>query len=248
MGTDRAFAMSEQEHFERIFREKGHTWWGRETPAGRRRDEKKMELFRALTAPRPEEKLLEVGCGSGEFTRRLRNLGLEVWAFDLTFPCVAHAAGTLEAEKGFRFFVADITRIPFPASSFDIVFGVSILHHVPLEGAFSEIIRVIRPGGRFFFSEPNLLNPQIFLQKNIPWLKRRLGDSPEETAFARRRLERVLNSLPGVEAQVRNIDFLHPLVPPALIAAGEKVSDFLEKLPLVRAVSGSLAVTGVVAK
>jgi SAM-dependent methyltransferase len=240
--------MSEREHFERLFRQKGYTWWGRETPAGRRRDEKKVELFRRLAHPRPGDRLLEVGCGSGEFTVRFQGLGLEVWAFDLTPPCVAHAAQVLDAEKEFQFIAADITRIPFPTSSFDIVFGVSILHHVPLEAAFAEIIRVIRPGGRFFFSEPNMLNPQIFLQKSVPWLKRRLGDSPGETAFVRRRLRRFLNSLPGVKAEVRNIDFLHPLVPAALVSAGEKISDFLEKVPLIREISGSLAVSGAIAK
>jgi len=37
----------------------------------------------------------------------------------------------------------------------------------------------------FTFAEPDMLNPQITLQKNIPALKRRLGDTPDETAFSR---------------------------------------------------------------
>lgn len=41
----------EKEHFEELLERTGHTWWGRTTPAGRRRDEKKVELFRELILP-----------------------------------------------------------------------------------------------------------------------------------------------------------------------------------------------------
>ena len=37
-----------------------------------------------------------------------------------------------------------------------------------------------------------MLNPQIAIQKNIPWVKRKLGDSPDETAFFRWPLRRLL--------------------------------------------------------
>jgi len=237
---------NERQHFDRLFRETGHTWWGRTTPAGRRRDEKKMALFRELIRPRPGETLLEVGCGSGEFTTRLRGLGLEVRAFDLTAPCVAHAALDLAGDPGFGFCVADIGKIPFRTGAFDICFGVSILHHVPVAPAFAEIARVLRPGGRFFFSEPNLLNPQILIEKKIPWVKARLEGTPDETAFLRGRLGRRLNAIPGVKARVRNIDFLHPALPARWVDRAARASDVLEKVPLLREISGSLAIWGTI--
>ncbi len=238
----------EREHFEELLARKGHTWWGRTTPAGRRRDEKKIELFKELIRPRPGERLLEVGCGSGEFTVRLKGLGLRVWAFDLTTSGPARAARDLSGEPGFSLCAADPTRLPFPDSSFDIVFGVSILHHVPLVPAFREIVRVSRPGGRFFFSEPNLLNPQVLAEKKIGFFKRRTENSPGETAFLRRRLKKSLNSLDGVAAEVRCIDFLHPSIPVDWIEPAERTSDFLEKVPLLRSISGSLAIWGKIEK
>jgi len=192
--------------------------------------------------------VLEVGCGSGEFTVRLKGLGLGVTAFDLTENCVRHAAGQLKSEEEINCGVADITAMPYSADAFDICFGVSILHHVPLEAAFHEIVRVLRSGGRFFFSEPNMFNPQIAVEKNIGWIKRRLEDSPSETAFFRRSLARRLNAVSGVQATVENIDFLHPLVPEKLLPLVEKISDFAEKVPLVKELSGSLAITGTVSK
>lgn len=72
------------------------------------------------------------------------------------------------------------------------------------------------------------------------FLKKRLENSPDETAF--------LNSQDGVKAEVRHIDFLHPALPPFWIEAGERASDFLEKVPLLRSVSGSLAIWGEIEK
>jgi SAM-dependent methyltransferase len=46
--------------------------------------------------------------------------------------------------------VADVESLPFPDESFGIVVGHAVLHHVPdVEQAFREILRVLRPGGRF---------------------------------------------------------------------------------------------------
>ena len=240
--------MGEKEHFTRLLREKGHIWWGSGTRAGQRRNQKKIELFQELLRPAPGQLLLEVGCGTGEYTGRLARLGLEVIAFDLTEACVVEARRRQGSVEGSRFGIADITRIPFVDNSFDICLGVSILHHVDLEKAWPEIVRVLKSGGRFFFSEPNMLNPQIFLEKNIPWLKQELEDSPRETAFIRWRLQEKLNSFPGTRARVKNIDFLHPLVPAGLIGPVERASDLLERLPLVKEISGSLAIYGKISK
>ena len=240
--------MGEKEHFTRLLKDKGHIWWGHQTKAGKLRNDKKIELFRKLIKPQSGELLLEVGCGTGEYTGRLALMDLNVWAFDLTEACVAEARRRVGATRRCRFSVADITRVPFKDSTFDICLGVSILHHVDLKRAWPEIVRACKNGGRFFFSEPNMLNPHIFLEKNIPWLKKELEDSPHETAFVRWKLQKKLNSFWGTEARVKNIDFLHPLIPGRLIGVVEKMSDLLEKLPLVKEISGSLAIFGTILK
>src|SRR4051794_3653249 len=49
--------------------------------------------------------------------------------------------------------VADAGRLPGGDSTFDIVIGHAVLHHIPdLDLAFAEILRVLRPGGRFAFA------------------------------------------------------------------------------------------------
>ena len=49
--------------------------------------------------------------------------------------------------------VADAETIPMPDSSVDLVVGHAVLHHIPdLDQAFREILRVLKPGGRFVFA------------------------------------------------------------------------------------------------
>jgi len=201
-----------------------------------------------LLHPRPGQRILEVGCGAGEFTARLAGKGRSVTAFDLSFPALVEAARRLPSPGSALLAAADLSSIPFRDDSFDICLGFSILHHVEVERSFREIVRVCRNGARFFFSEPNMLNPWIMVEKNIPWVKRKLEDTPEETAFFRWRLEKLLNGFPGIRAEVRNIDFIHPLLPEGTLPVAEKLSDLLEKLPLVREISGSLAIYGVITK
>ncbi|WP_199433486.1 class I SAM-dependent methyltransferase [Qaidamihabitans albus] len=49
--------------------------------------------------------------------------------------------------------VADAERIPYPDDSFDLVIGHAVLHHIPdVPAAFREVLRVLKPGGRFVFA------------------------------------------------------------------------------------------------
>ncbi len=234
----------EKEHFSRMIEETGSTWWGRHTPAGRLRNRDKIRLFNRLLRPRPGEELLEAGCGSGEFTELLADFSLKVTACDLAYSGVLKASRQVAGKKDYRFTAADLGRLPFRDDSFDLCLGVSILHHVPLDLVWPEIIRVCRPGSRFFFSEPNMLNPWIMIEKNVSWIKRKLGNSPGETAFFRRRLKKQLAAFPSTRVEVQNIDFIHPLIPESCLPAAAQISGLLERVPLVKEISGSLAIWG----
>jgi len=49
--------------------------------------------------------------------------------------------------------VADAETIPYPDDTFDLVVGHAVLHHIPdVEQAFREVLRVLKPGGRFVFA------------------------------------------------------------------------------------------------
>jgi SAM-dependent methyltransferase len=124
--------------------------------------------------------------------------------------------------------------------AFDAVIGSSVLHHLDLKKALARILSVLRPGGSMSFAEPNMLNPQIVLQKNVPWLKKRLGDSPDETAFARWPLRALLLKTGFVEVEITPFDWLHPATPVPMINTVMRLGLVLERVPFLREFAGSL--------
>jgi SAM-dependent methyltransferase len=95
-------------------------------------------------------RVLEVGCGMGTHAALLIKAGAEYTGIDLTEPAVQMTRRRLElsslpgdVQK------ADAERLPFEDASFDTVWSWGVIHHsASFERCFSEITRVLRPGGR----------------------------------------------------------------------------------------------------
>jgi hypothetical protein len=85
-----------------------------------------------------------------------------------------------------------------------------------------------------------MLNPQIALQKNISFIKKRIGDSPDETAFFRWSLIIQLEEAGFVDISIHPFDFLHPQIPKSLIKYLRTVCSFLERTPILSEFAGSL--------
>lgn len=234
----------ERAHFEQVIARRGALYWAERTAAGRyRRDRRAALLVRSAehVAGRLRH-VLEVGCGTGEYTRPLAaRTTATVVAVDLTPAALALARATQERDT--RLAAADVERLPFPADTFDAALGNAVLHHLRLERAMPEILRVVRPGGALAFAEPNMLNPQVALERNVRWIGRLLDNSPDETAFLRWRLRRRLEALGLSEVRVVPFDFLYPLTPPALIPVVERLGRLLERTPLLAELAGSLLIT-----
>jgi ubiquinone/menaquinone biosynthesis C-methylase UbiE len=104
----------------------------------------------------PYETALELGCGTGFFLLNLMQGGVikKGSVTDLSPGMVEVAlrnAQNLGLDVDGR--VADAERIPYEDNSFDLVVGHAVLHHIPdLDAAFKEILRVLKPGGRFVFA------------------------------------------------------------------------------------------------
>lgn len=103
-------------------------------------------------------RVLEMGCGRGVGTEIIfeRFGAWEVHAFDLDPDMVRRARRRLTRypPDHLKLYVGDAAAIEEEDATFDAVFDFGIIHHVPeWERAISEVARVLKPGGLFFFEE-----------------------------------------------------------------------------------------------
>ena len=131
----------------------------------------------------PEATVLEIGCGrTAPVLKRLKGkaknlIGIEVVDFTVADP----ALQLLTRD------VADMHGIP--DSSVDLAFSRSVMDHVPdAEGAFREIARVLKPGGRYVFLTPSLYDYGSLVAAMIPnslhpWIVRRVEGRAEQDTF-----------------------------------------------------------------
>ena len=211
--------------------------WNWTSPAGILRFKRRVKM---LSGDLPNNaEVLELGCGTGLFTREFVRQAIQLTAIDISPELLSEAEKEIVADN-VNFMVDNAYAMSFTDDSFDAVIGSSVLHHLDIEKALSEIYRVLRPGGVIRFTEPNMLNPQIALQKNIPWLKKRLGDSPDETAFFAGPIKRMLDKYGFRDIEVIPFDFIHPAIPKAVLPIALPCCSLAENLPLLRSIAGSL--------
>jgi len=98
----------------------------------------------ARLAPKPGERILDLGCGDGVLTAQLAESGAIVIGVDASPAMVASAQG-----RGLDARVVDATALPFSAE-FDAVFSNATLHWVhDADAVLAGIVRALKPGGRF---------------------------------------------------------------------------------------------------
>ncbi|SRR5258706_185519 len=216
--------------------------WNWSSPAGQKRADRRANYFIELAKVKQGNKVLEIGCGTGLFTQKFFDATqAEITAIDISQDLLDEAKKNLPQVN---FKKDDAMNLSFADETFDVVFGSSILHHLDFEPALKEIFRVMKKGGRMIFAEPNMLNPQIFVQKNIPFIKKWLGDSPDETAIVRWSFRRKMEKQGFTAVKIFPYDFLHPSTPEFLIPLVQGTGKVVEKIPVLNEIAGSVIIYG----
>jgi 2-polyprenyl-3-methyl-5-hydroxy-6-metoxy-1,4-benzoquinol methylase len=127
----------------------------------------------------PGKKILDYGCGTGEFSYALAARGATVYGIDVSEEAISAAESRL-ADSGWRIIFRrdDCQHTAFPDNYFDFIFGNGILHHLDFDAAMEEISRILKPGGKAFFMEPLNLHPIVRAVRFITPKARSLDETP----------------------------------------------------------------------
>jgi len=124
------------------------------------------EIFRwyfSVPVAWPQLRVLDAGCGMGRWLHFARRAGARVVGMDVSRAIDAAARNEGDAAD---FVQADLTWPPFPASHFDLVYSLGVIHH-PQDpaGAVACLGRLVRPGGQL----------RLYVYRSLegePWLRR----------------------------------------------------------------------------
>lgn len=138
------------------------------TPVGSFVKKYETNLLLEMLQPRPDESILDVGCGTGVFTLDVLAAGAKIIGLDISFPMLIQAEKKT-TQYSFLGTLGNMTTLPFADESFDKVFSMTALEFLSdATPAIKELQRVVRPGGTVVLTTLNSLSP---------WAKRRTKEA-----------------------------------------------------------------------
>ncbi|MCL1471185.1 class I SAM-dependent methyltransferase [Argonema antarcticum] len=148
--------------------------------------------------PSQRQTVLEIGCGTGEFSRLLSKRFERVVAIDLSPNMIEVAKQRSRQFTNIDFQVADVLRWEPVAEQFDSIVSIATLHHLSVEGLLPNLKAALKPGGRLIILD--LLEHESwrdklsdFIAVPLNWLfqtlkNSRIQQSPEAAAAMREHL------------------------------------------------------------
>lgn len=202
-------------------------------PAGTPYLRRHVEELLRFAGIREGERILEVGCGMGRYTLLLAERGVRVEGLDLSPVLLERLRNFDGGRYRIPLHCADIMEAPAELRGrFDAVVGFFALHHMhDLRGCFASMARMLNPGGRVIFLEPNAYNPLYYLQMLITPGMTWQGDKGM-VRMRRGVVERAMMEAGLQNCATSRFGFLPPFL--ANRPAGARAEAVLERVPLWR--------------
>lgn len=188
--------------------------------------------------------VLEIGCGRGELSYYVAsNSHFKVTGSDLCKPFI-EIATTNYTLPNCNFITLDFNDpSSLEGKMYDYIIGNGIIHHLypDLLGTFTNLKKLLKPGGKIIFMEPNLLNPYCFLIFHTTKTMREWAKlEPNEMALRKSEIKRILQTCGFTQINIEYKDWLIPITPSNLVQFVCKTGALLERIPFLRCWSQSL--------
>jgi SAM-dependent methyltransferase len=121
------------------------------------REAQRLETIEALFDPSISDEVLELGCGTGFYTRLLSSRVYRIVGVDFSATAVEKAIVQEQAEN-IQYVIGDIQNLSMlPDSAFDKILAIDVLEHLShfqLQASLREIVRLLKKDGLFVFFTP----------------------------------------------------------------------------------------------
>lgn len=148
-----------------------------------------LEFLALTNLLKPDDRILEIGCGIGSVVAELSKKGHDVRGIDISGEAIEYGR---KKYGDIRLEVQAAEALPYEDESFDVALSFDLFEHIAaIDRHIGEVARVLRPGGHYLFQTPNKLSNVIYetlWTKSLAW--RRYHPSLHSPGQLRRRLAR----------------------------------------------------------
>lgn len=215
--------------------DRGYNQGFRESLASKKRMERRADWMIDEMDTILQKRVLEIGCGTGYLSYYIaKKTGMPVTATDLCEPFI-EAARKDYSLPNLSYECLDFNKAAeIIHEKFDYIIGNGILHHLHdgLDKALRNLKKLLNPGGKMIFMEPNIYNPYVAAIFKNKTLRHWARLEPDEMAFSKKFILKKLNDAGFESASVKYKDFLLPGIPSFLIRPSIVIGNILEKTPL----------------
>ncbi|MFZ2147970.1 MAG: class I SAM-dependent methyltransferase [Sedimentisphaerales bacterium] len=175
--------------------------WRKELQAGKEQRgnlQTNLEFIAKTNLLKPNDRILEIGCGIGSVVSELSRQGYDMTGTDISGEAIAYG---LKKYGDIKLQVQPAEILQFEDGKFDIVLSFDLFEHIArVDKHISEVCRVLRDGGYYLFQTPNKYSSAIFetlYHKSLKWrrthpslhtpgqLRQRLSGQGFETQFVK---------------------------------------------------------------
>jgi ubiquinone/menaquinone biosynthesis C-methylase UbiE len=216
-----------------------------------RNHEKKIQKIITLLELKNNFRVLEVGVGTGDHAKmfldktsceKKEGRTIHFTGIDISKKMIEHASRKLEVHKSkndnISLMIENGEKMNFADNTFDGVFCAAALHHLENpERGVKEILRVLKPGGRFVLMEPNLWFPKNLLQTIF------IKEERNNKYITKKYYKKWINKFEIREAKIENFIFSAPF-PEFCFSFYEFLDRSMDRVPLIKNLSIQLVLSG----